>query len=88
MEKKDSIWFLYLVRCCDNSLYTGITTDVRRRITEHRGKGGAKYLRGKMPLRLVFKKLIGTRSEALKEEHRVKRMSKGEKEAMVRRGNK
>jgi putative endonuclease len=90
MKKTEPVWFLYVVRCCDNSLYTGITTDVRRRIAEHRGKGknGAKYLRGKSPLRLVYKRRIGTRSEALKAEHRVKRMKKGEKEAMVRSGNK
>ncbi len=60
---------------------------MRRRIAEHRGKGnkGAKYLRGKLPLRLVYKKKAGTRSEALKMEYRVKRMKKKEKEEMIKK---
>ena len=80
-------WFLYIIRCCDNSLYTGITTDVKRRIAEHRGKGGkgAKYPRGKLPLKLVYTKKAGTRSDALKMEYRVKRMKKKEKEEMVKK---
>ena len=80
-------WFLYMVRCGDNSLYTGITTDVGRRIAEHRGRGkiGAKYLRGKGPLELVYKKKVGTRSEALKMECWVKGMKKNEKEEMIRK---
>ncbi|MGA2507772.1 MAG: GIY-YIG nuclease family protein [Chitinispirillaceae bacterium] len=82
-------WFLYMVRCGDNSLYTGITTDIGRRIAEHRGKGrrGAKYLRGKGPLKLVYKKKVGTKSQALKMECRVKRMKKKEKEEMTRKTN-
>jgi len=79
-------WFLYMIRCGDNTLYTGITTDIKRRIAEHRGKGGAKYLRGRGPLRLVYKKKAGTRSEALKMEYMVKRMKKKEKEEMIKKG--
>ncbi len=81
-------WHLYLVRCRDGSLYTGITTDVARRFTEHRENRGvaAKYLRGRGPLRLVFEKKLGSRSLALGVENKVKKLSKAKKEALVRTG--
>ncbi len=81
-------WYFYLVRCHDGSLYTGITTDGARRFAEHReNKGaGAKYLRGRGPLVLVFQKKIGSRSLALGVESKVKKLSKARKEALVRTG--
>ncbi len=77
---------MYLVRCRDGSLYTGITTDVARRFAEHQeNKGaGAKYLRGRGPLILVFQKKLGSRSLALGVESRVKKLSKARKEELVR----
>ena len=79
-------WHLYLVRCHDGSLYTGITTDVARRFSEHQGNGdtGAKYLRGKGPLVLVFQRKLGSRSLALAVESKVKKLSKARKEALIR----
>jgi putative endonuclease len=80
-------WNLYLLRCADGSLYTGITTDVDRRFGEHQdvdGKGkGAKALRGKRPLTVVFSEPVKNRSEALKLEYRVKQLSKVEKEKFI-----
>ena len=78
-------WFLYVIRCKNGGLYTGITTDVKRRFAEHTGndKKGAKCLRGKAPLTLVMKKKIGSRSMALKIEARVKKLSKIKKEMFV-----
>ena len=78
-------WYLYLVRCRDGSLYTGITTDVARRLAEHRGSGGAgaKYLRGRGPLTLVFQKKVGGQSLALGVERKVKKLSKARKEELV-----
>ena len=78
-------WSLYLVRCRDGSLYTGITTDVNRRFAEHQGKGdtGAKYLRGRGPLMLVFQKKLGNRSLAQGVESRVKKLSKARKEELI-----
>lgn len=71
---------VYLVRCRDGSLYTGIATDVTRRLAEHESSAkGAKYLRGKGPLKLVFHKKIGNRSLASKVERQVKRLSSAEK---------
>jgi putative endonuclease len=79
-------WYLYLVRCCDGSLYTGITTDVARRFAEHQGNGdaGAKYLRGRGPLVLVFQKKLRNQSLALGVESKVKKMSKAKKEELIR----
>ena len=79
-------WYLYLVRCRDGSLYTGITTDVARRFAEHQGNGdvGAKYLRGRKPLLLVFQKRLGSRTLALSVESKVKKLSKARKEELIR----
>ena len=79
-------WYLYLVRCRYGSLYTGITTDVARRFAEHQGNGdtGAKYLRGRGPLMLVFQKNLGSKSLALGVESRVKKLSKAKKEELIR----
>ena len=75
-----SDYSVYLVRCRDGSLYTGIATDVARRITEHQnGTKGAKYLRGKGPLTLVYQQEIGDRSLASKIESRIKRLASAEK---------
>ena len=75
-----SDYSVYLVRCRDGSLYTGITTDVARRIAEHQdGTKGAKYLRGKGPLTLVYQQEIGDRSLASKIESRIKRLASAEK---------
>jgi putative endonuclease len=78
-------WHVYLIRCRDGALYTGIATDVSRRLAEHqRGGGrGAKYLRGKGPLRIVLKKAIGRRGLALKIESRIKRLPKWRKEGLI-----
>ncbi len=82
-------WHLYLVRCHDGSLYTGITTDVARRFAEHQENNdtGAKYLRGRGPLVLVFQKKLGNRSLALGVESKVKKLSKARKEGLIRIGN-
>lgn len=79
-------WHLYLVRCRDGSLYTGITTDVERRLQAHRANLGAKYLRGRGPLVLVFQKRIGAKQRAFQLERAIKRWPKYKKEKLVRRG--
>ena len=73
------------MRCGDGALYTGITTDVSRRFAQHQQNGGkgAKYLRGKGPLQIVFKKEIGRRGLALRIERKIKRLSKGRKEELI-----
>lgn len=80
-------WYLYMIRCKDNSLYTGITLDIQRRFEEHQdiaGSGkGAKFLRGKGPLALVYSTSVATHSAALKLEYKTKKMSKAKKEGMI-----
>ena len=78
------MWHLYLVRCSDGSLYTGISTDVARRFDAHQCNRGARRLRGRGPLKLVFSCPVGDRGLALRLEHRVKNLSKHEKEKLVR----
>ena len=80
----DSAYSLYVIRCADGSLYTGIAIDVARRLQQHdSGPRGAKYLRGKGPLRLEFQQRIGDRSVASRIEHCVKNLSKSDKELLV-----
>lgn len=80
-------WYLYIIKCRDGSLYTGITTDVKRRLAEHRDNRGAKYLRGRGPLSLMFQKMIGSRAMALKVEHMVKKLPKHKKERLIQTGS-
>ena len=75
---------VYILRCADGSLYTGIAVNVERRVDEHRrGMRGAKYLRGRLPVELVFECPAGDRASAQRLEHRVKRLSRLQKEAVV-----
>jgi len=77
-------WSVYIIRCGDDSLYTGITTDVARRFSEHQsGSVGSKYLRGRAPLKLVFDRQVGDRSLASKIEHRIKKLPRPEKDALL-----
>lgn len=78
-------WWIYIIRCRDNSLYTGISNDVDKRFQTHQesSERSAKYLRGKGPLELVFKKEIGNKSLATKVENRIKRLKKSQKEALI-----
>jgi len=78
-------WFVYMVRCVDNSLYTGITTDLKRRVAEHNSTGhlAAKYTRTRQPVKLVYCEQQASRSTASKREYALKRLSKKAKEALV-----
>ncbi len=79
MEKS---WKLYMLRCGDGSLYTGITTDVQARLEVHRSGKGAKYTRGRGPLELVYSEDCGTHSDALKRELEIKTLTKEQKERL------
>ena len=79
-----SEYSVYIVECSDGSLYTGIATDVARRLQEHEsGARGARYLRGRAPLRVVFSKQVGDRSQAQSVEYRIKRLTRERKLALV-----
>ncbi len=76
-------WYLYILKCRDGTLYTGITTDVERRLAEHRQGKGARYLKGRAPLALMLQKKVGDKRLALRLENRVKRLSRPQKENLI-----
>jgi putative endonuclease len=79
------MYFLYILKCSDKSLYTGITTDLKRRIAEHNtSKLGAKYTSARRPVKLVYSKKFKNRSLASKEEARVKAITREEKKGLIR----
>ena len=78
------MWYLYILRCKDDSLYTGITTDVEKRLEAHRSGKGAKYTRGRAPLELVYKEECGEHSDALKRELEIKGLTREEKLTLIK----
>lgn len=76
-------WWVYLLRCRDGSLYAGCTTDLQRRLAMHNAGTGAKYTRSRRPVALVYQEPCETKSEALKRELALKRLTKAQKEALV-----
>ena len=78
-----SNWYLYILRCKDETLYTGITTDVEKRLEQHRSGKGAKYTRGRAPLELVYQESCADHSAALKREREVKALPREEKLILI-----
>lgn len=75
---------VYIVRCADDTYYTGIAADVARRIVEHESSPrGAKYLKGRGPLQLVYAQAVGDRSRASQLEYRIKKLDRSDKEALI-----
>lgn len=79
----ENTWHLYILRCRDGSLYTGITTDVEKRLEAHRSGKGAKYTRGRAPLELVYREECGDHSTALKRELEIKKLTREQKQALI-----
>lgn len=79
----EQTWYLYILRCKDGTLYTGITTHVEKRLEAHRSGKGAKYTRGRSPLELVYRETCGSHSEALKRERKVKSLTREAKEKLL-----
>ncbi len=77
------IWYVYIILCSDNSLYTGITTDPERRLRQHADGNGAKYFRGRKPLGMVYLEGDHTRRTAGSRETQIKRMTHGDKAALI-----
>ncbi len=77
------MWYVYILKCSDGSLYTGTTTDISRRVTEHNLSKGGNYTRTRMPVKLVYQEPHSNRSEALKREIQIKRWSKEKKLALI-----
>lgn len=82
-KRGEFMWYLYILRCCDNSLYTGITTDWERRFHQHSSGKGAKYTRSRGVLSVEFVIPYETRSEAAQKEWAVKKLTKSQKEELI-----
>ncbi len=82
----DRPWQLYLLRCGDGTLYTGIALDARKRFLMHQRGRGAKYTRGRGPLELVYTESCPSHSDALRRELEVKKLTREEKEALIANG--
>jgi len=88
MVKNDKPWYVYILKCADDTLYTGITTDVNRRLNEHNKGTGAKYTKTRLPVVLVAVSETSNRSEASKEEYRIKQLTRKEKLQLININNK
>ena len=75
--------YVYIIRCDDNSLYTGYTTDIERRVREHNNGNGAKYTRGRTPVSLEYSEKYESRSNAMSREYEIKQLSRKEKENLL-----
>ncbi len=81
-------WHVYMVRCADGSLYTGIAKDVQRRVQEHNGSDtlAARYTRARRPVELVYQEPLATRSEAARREYAIRKLSRKQKESLCDAG--
>ena len=77
------IWIVYMLECSDNSIYTGITNNIEKRIKMHESGKGAKYLRGRLPIKLLHKEVFLSRSDASKREILIKKMNHKEKRKLI-----
>ena len=80
--------YTYILECSDGTYYTGWTNHLEKRINDHNENKGAKYTRGRTPVKLVYYEIFETKSEALKREAAIKKLSREEKEALIAKQNK
>jgi putative endonuclease len=80
---KPQDWSVYILRCADDSLYTGISRDVLGRIAKHNHGAGAKYTRGRGPVELVYLELVGSRNAALRREYTIKQLPRSSKFVLI-----
>lgn len=80
-------WYVYIVRCSDGTLYTGVAKDVEKRIEEHNSDNvlGAKYTKYRRPVTLVYREPVNSRSEAVRRESEIKKLKRTQKEALIKR---
>lgn len=85
-EDASNAWYVYMVRCCDSSLYTGVTNNLDRRLREHNGEkpNGARYTRPRRPVTLVYSESVADRQSACRREFELKALKKPEKEMLAR----
>jgi len=89
MNRNDENWYVYMVRCSDNTLYTGITTDLDKRIAAHNsGRNGARYTRSRRPVRLVYTEKAESRSAAARLEYSIRKLARSRKVALIKSADK
>ena len=76
------IWYVYIIECKDNSLYTGITNNLSKRLEVHNSGKGAKYTKTRLPVKLVYKEIYRTKEDSLKREREIKKLKRSEKLAL------
>ena len=76
------IWYVYIIECKDNSLYTGITNNLNKRLEVHNSGKGAKYTKTRLPVKLVYKEIYRTKEDSLKREREIKKLKRREKLAL------
>jgi len=81
--KKPVRWYLYVLKCADNTLYTGITNDPSRRLEQHNAGTASRYTRSRLPVKRIYQEPCRNRSFALKKEYAVKALTRGEKEDYI-----
>jgi putative endonuclease len=86
MVKSEASHYVYIVECKDGTYYTGYTNDLEQRLRKHAEGKGAKYTRGRGPLRLIFQAAYPTKQEAMSVEFMIKKLSRAKKEQMIREG--
>ena len=88
-EESNGLWYVYILRCGDGSLYTGIARDLSKRVEEHNNDNrlGAKYTRGRRPVKLVYEETVASQSEAARREVQIKRLSRPMKERLILAGS-
>lgn len=82
-EYMSALWYVYMVQCADSTFYTGVTTDVARRVAEHNGARAAKYTRARQPVVLVYSEIQENRSVACSREAAIKKLSRNDKAQLV-----
>ena len=82
-DRKETMWYIYILQCADGLLYTGSTTDIDRRVKEHNAKKGGGCTRARLPVKLVYKEPHLNRSEAQKREAQIKKWSRQKKLSLI-----
>ncbi len=83
---QDKVYYVYILKCGDGTLYTGTTNEIGRRISAHNDGKGAKYTKGRLPVSLVYSEALETKSAALKREIQIKKMNKVRKVKLIEKG--
>ena len=86
-KSNESLWYVYILKCADNTYYTGITNNIKRRIQQHDTNKGAKYTKGRGPFSLVYRDKCKNRADASRKEYSIKNLSLAEKIILIGTNN-